>query len=377
MKVALVHSYYSDDAPSGENAVVDMQIAALREAGHDARLFSVRTDELRGQTLYSVRTAVNVALGWGIDLSQDLFTFAPDVVHVHNLFPNLGTDWLRRWDGPVVSTVHNFRPMCASGNLFRAGETCTLCPDHGQQHAVVHRCYKGSALATLPLAIRNRRGLSSDAVLARADQVIFLSERSKQRYVEFGFPTGKASVVPNFVDNSPSVQIPSEDRRWVYAGRLSADKGILSLLEYWPEDQMLDVYGDGPEMTSLRNKSFPSVTLHGSVSRREVLNAVGGAEGVVIPSLWAEGLPTIYLEALAAGVPVLAKSGNSAADDVESSGCGVVFTEMSAVQPAIKAISANRESLSQIASTRFVNMFTRQAWVQRVEAIYESLVSSS
>jgi glycosyltransferase involved in cell wall biosynthesis len=377
MKVAVVHSYYSGDTPSGENAVVDMQVAALREAGHTVRLLSVRTDELRNRRFYTLESAANVALGLGYDPLPELLAYKPDVVHVHNLFPNIGTAWLRAWQGPIVATMHNFRPMCAAGNLFRDGETCTLCPSQGQHHGLLHRCYKGSAVATLPLAIRNRGGLAHDDVLRRADRVIFLSGRAKSTYMGFGFPAGRATILPNFVETASGTYDAPNKRSWVYAGRLSADKGIVDLVDVWPESEVLEVFGDGPEMAKLRSKASPSVNIRGSVPRDEVLKAVRSAQGVVIPSLWAEGLPTIYLEALAAGVPVLAKSGNSAADDIETSRCGIVFAEFSRLNLAVEALSDNRQQFSGAAAARFVDMFTRQAWVRRIEALYDSLLPTA
>lgn len=377
MKIAIVHSYYSGDTPSGENAVVDMQLAALKEAGHDVRLFSVRTDDLKSTSYYNVRTAVNVALGRGKDPSRDLEAFGPDVVHLHNLFPNFSTAWLAAWEGPIVATIHNFRPMCASGNLFRSGEACTLCPSFGQHHGVLHRCYKGSALATAPLAIRNRGGISRDAVLERADRILFLSDRAKDQYVEYGLDASRAEVLPNFVEASTGAHPTKNSRSWVYAGRLSADKGIGPLLAAWPNDQPLDVYGDGPEMAGLKERKPMSVRFHGSVSRREVLEAVGQAQGVVIPSLWAEGLPTIYIESLAAGVPVLAKTGNSAADDVANNGCGIVFSEWDELGVAIQSLVADREYLSVAALTRYEEQFTKLAWMERIESVYRMLSTTA
>src|SRR6266702_8426604 len=94
----------------------------------------------------------SVATGFGADPTEDLRRFAPDVVHVHNLLPNFGTRWLDRWPGPVVATLHNFRSMCPAGTLYRSGHVCTACPDGNPGAALRHACYRGSTLATLPLA---------------------------------------------------------------------------------------------------------------------------------------------------------------------------------------------------------------------------------
>lgn len=373
-----MHGFYSSATPSGENAVVQMQLDALVAAGHDVKLFPIYTDELVDDGFYRLRTAFHVSMGRGYDPSEDLRAFAPDIVHIHNLFPNFSTRWLENWAGPVAATLHNFRPLCASGNLFRDDAPCTLCPTSGQIHGVINRCYKGSTLATIPLAIKNRGGLSADPLIQRADRIVFLSERAQTMYRYYGLNDSKSSIIPNFVRPFATLgEDIADEGPWVYAGRLSRDKGITSLVQAWPSTVRLDVYGDGPEMGRLRELDRPSVVLHGGVSREDVLQAVARAEGIVIPSLWAEGMPTIYIEALAAGVPVLAKAGNSAADDVRVSGAGRVFREWSEVPELIKNIQRDRPSMGRAATKRFVENFTEETWLSRIEELYAGIVPAN
>src|SRR4051812_31099182 len=68
--------------------------------------------------------AFAVASGYGASPLSALSRFKPDVVHVHNLFPNWAWRWLNEWDGPLVATLHNFRPLCAAGTLFRDDHNC-------------------------------------------------------------------------------------------------------------------------------------------------------------------------------------------------------------------------------------------------------------
>ena len=131
MRIAVVHSFYSSRQPSGENIVVDLQVDALRRAGHDVRLVSRSTDELEQSVTYPVRAGLRAATGRGDSPLDELHEFAPDIVHVHNLFPNLGRRWVERLDLPLVTTLHNYRPICPEATLFRDGHSCTLCPDSG------------------------------------------------------------------------------------------------------------------------------------------------------------------------------------------------------------------------------------------------------
>ena len=119
MKIAVVHSFYSSTNPSGENLVVDAQVAALRQAGHDVLLIARHTDEEEHRPTYPLRAALSVATGFGASPVRALEQFSPDVVNLHNWFPNFGTRWLKSLKFPSVVTLHNFRTLCPIGTLYR------------------------------------------------------------------------------------------------------------------------------------------------------------------------------------------------------------------------------------------------------------------
>lgn len=374
MRIAVVHSFYASAVPSGENIVVQVQQDELRRAGHDVQLFDARTDDLAKSRLYKVSTALNVATGSGLNPAADIADFRPDVVHVHNLFPNFSTKWLGDCPFPVVATVHNFRPMCAAGTLFRDGGTCTKCPDLGQHHAVMNACYKDSRVATLPLAMRNAGGLKKDVTLSRADELIFLSHRSFQTYVQFGLPADRSSIVPNFVPD-PGTPSGASSGAWVYAGRLTEEKGIMDLLRHWPKNIALKVLGDGPCMEGAQAIAGPNVHFSGSVSHGEVLRELTSALGLVLPSKWAEGLPTIYLEALAVGLPVITRAGNSAADDISTFGHGTVYSDAGELSDSVEKIRSDFNSISRKARERYEAAYTPAAWTDGVMRSYEKAIA--
>jgi glycosyltransferase involved in cell wall biosynthesis len=373
VKVALVHSYYSSRQPSGENVVVDAQAAALRAHGIDVRVVAARTDDLERRPDYKFRSAVNVAVGRGMSPLKELTEFNPDVVHVHNLFPNWGTEWLREWKGPVVATVHNFRPVCAAGTLFRDGEVCTRCPDGTSLNAVVNACYRGSKLASVPLAVRNRKGVAGDRLLARADRVILLSPRAEDLYSGFGLPADKTNVIPNFVSDVGFEPGASPGKDWVYVGRLTAEKGILNLLKHWPESERLRVYGDGPLRQEVEAATGSNISYMGHIGHQEVPSVLAESRGLVFPSEWAEGLPLIYAESLASGRPVVAKSGNSAADDIAWSGVGEVFNSWTGIRMALERATMNQSELGVRARLHFENSYSCETWLAKTLDVYQSV----
>jgi glycosyltransferase involved in cell wall biosynthesis len=375
VKIAIVHSYYGA-GPSGENDVVDSQAMALRDAGHSVELIARRTDDLVSKRLYKVKSGLTVASGFGPSPLKRLKDFQPDIVHVHNLFPNWGTSWLRQWEGPVVATLHNFRSMCPSGVLFRDGSSCTLCIGGNTLHAVKYACYKESRVATLPIAIASRGGVTRNELLNRANKVVLLSSLAKDQFVSAGLNANKIAMIPNFVSPSriPKVELSSS---YLFAGRLSAEKGILELASSWPDGPKLLICGDGPLRPQLEGivSYRKNIELLGMLSKSEVRERMSSATGLIFSSLWLEGLPTVYLEALAAGLPVIAKSGSSVAVDVLDSGAGLVFETWNQLAGHTESLEAHRDAMSGRALSSFKEKYSTHTWLLSMESCYRELLS--
>ncbi|WP_407709934.1 glycosyltransferase family 4 protein [Arthrobacter nitrophenolicus] len=378
MKIALVHSFYASKTPSGENIVVLSQMAALRDAGYDVKLIEVETDELNRSRLYPIRAAMNVASGGGISPLKDLKAFRPDIVHVHNLFPNFSTNWLQQWTGPVIATQHNYRPMCAAGTLLRDLEFCSLCPDHGSKHAVLNACYRDSRLASLPLAIRNRNGVAGDVLLSRADRVVLLSERSKDIYTNAGLSQERTAVIPNFVSDEGFSPTSPAGKDWIFIGRLTAEKGVERLIERWPNERSLRIYGDGPLRQRLSRMAPENVVFEGGIERRQVPGILSKSRGLIFPSLCVEGaVPLTYVEALAAGRPVVAYTGNGASDDINQSQAGEVFADWSDIPAALQRIEDDEKNYALRARDRYEKVFTRESWLEATSSLYTSVLAKS
>lgn len=374
MRIAVVHSFYSAVTPSGENQVVQAQVDALREAGHEVLLIAQHTDTRGRKPSYPLEAAFSVATGIGPAPLEALQSFQPDVVHVHNLFPNFGTTWLQKWRGPVVATLHNFRPLCAAGTLFRDGDVCMRCPDGDRRAALRYGCYRDSRIATAPLAWRNRRGVNHDPVIARADALVVLSERAWGVYEWAGVDGARLRVVPNFVED-PFGSYPgaSSNGRWLFAGRLTPEKGVLELVNRWPADQPLDVIGDGPLLEKASARALGSVSFLGRWSGGAVRSAMPDYLGLVVASRCFENLPTVYLEALAAGLPVVAFEGNSVADDVAAQRLGVVLpreASRESLATALHDVWRAGRPLRTSCRSSFAARFTAGAWVAATEHVY-------
>jgi len=376
MRIAIVHSFYVSATPSGENLAVLREAEALTNAGHEVEIIARHTDELAMSRLYLVKSAVRVATGWGGDPTDELRNFNPDVTHVHNLFPNIGTYWLNNWAGPIVATLHNFRPLCANGILFREGNTCTECPDGSTLSALKHACYRDSKLASLPIAIANAGGLKRNQLLQRADKVVVLSERAKSTYSAYGLSSERISVLPNGLNINPPTQTVMPDARtWIGIGRLAPEKGFADLASIWPRDRDLQIIGTGPDADLITALARPNVALRRPLENNALLDAIPNFAGLVLPSKWFEGLPTVVLEAFGSGIPVIARDGNSASDFLLKHEPAWVYDGTAAsLVMAMESIESRGTETRARARQLFDEEFSLGIWVVRLEALFASLL---
>jgi colanic acid/amylovoran biosynthesis glycosyltransferase len=122
----------------------------------------------------------------------------------------------------------------------------------------------------------------------------------------------------------------------ISVGRLSPEKGQAGLLQAFtklrprhPELQ-LRLVGDGPDRASLETlvKELglsDAVTFVGRLPEEETLAEIARANLLVLPSFM-EGLPIVLMEAMAAGVPVIASRIAGIPELVEDDETGLLFT---------------------------------------------------
>ena len=90
-----------------------------------------------------------------------------------------------------------------------------------------------------------------------------------------------------------------------FLGRLIHDKGADLVIDALPADATLLIGGDGPERASLvRRAAGRRVRLLGHVAGDAKLALLAAADALAIPSR-IDGAPTVALEALAAGLPIV------------------------------------------------------------------------
>lgn len=389
MRIAVVSSFVRGPGSNGEDRAVLDQCDLLAAAGQEVRLFARRTDDLIDDPLYPLRAAYTVATGRGPDPLADLAGFHPDVVHVHNTYPNVGRRWAAAVDAAVVVTMHSYRAFCAAATFFRDGRQCTDCLT-APMSAVRHGCYYGP-VRSLPYAIATARQL--DPLLVRADRIIALNERMAGILVDRGYPAEKVVLGTNVATGlpgppAPTVADPAAQERssalpersnkgpWLFVGRLTDAKGIRHLLSAWPAGHELDVVGTGPLAGELTALARPGVRLHGHLGKPEVMAAMRGAVGLVLPSVSFEMLPLTYIEALSVGLPTLAFDSNDVARLVRDQGTGATLSWEDDLGIALKSARGRFPALADHCRDVFARTYSPSVYVRGLEAIYQDAIAS-
>lgn len=354
---------------------METELAALKRAGHEVQLFSLNNDDLSHSAWENIRSAARVATHVGRGPWRELSRFAPDVVHVHNLFPNYGRNWIKRLRVPIVHTVHNFRPLCAAGTLYRDGRSCHDCLEGSSWNAVRHACYEDSRIASAPLALATMSPLS-DPLLSSADALVMLSPRQLQIYRRIGIPPNRLHLIPPFLPAhlDPGLRPSVPTRDWIFVGRLDPDKGVRELVVKWPEDEELVLVGDGPLRSVLEALERPHVEFVGQVDRKQAIRYIRGSKGLIVPSKTYETFGLSYLEALACGVPVVTLGDNSVADRVREESTGVVGSwdeDLSAILARVRQDPSRRRFQRAV----FERRYSEKVGVARLEKLYRGLLS--
>jgi glycosyltransferase involved in cell wall biosynthesis len=216
------------------------------------------------------------------------------------------------------------------------------------------------------------------AILRRADAVTVLSDEVRASALSFGART--VQLLPNPAPLRPLTTAVAGRRRVLFAGEIGRRKGVDVLLQAWPE--VREAHPDvsllllGPVVDPSLTESMPAGALCGGVSTRpEVLEALDAACLAVLPSR-AEAMPMFVLEAMAAGIPVVATSVGAVAATVGDAGVIVAPGDPEALAAAIIDLLGKPERLEELSRNgqrRVAESFSAEIFANKVNTLYDSV----
>lgn len=342
LKILIVHNRYQH--AGGEDSVFANEAALLRSAGHQVTEH-VTTNE-------HINSAIDKAMAslsyiWNANsysyFKELLDDLNPDIVHVHNLFPHPSASifWAcADMRIPSIWTLHNYRITCANGLLYRDAQPCTDCVGRWPAAGVRHGCYRGSRTGTAAVAA----SIVAHRVLGtwerKVTRFIALTDFAKDQFVVAGLPADRITVKPNFVHAPATPQRPRDGA--LYVGRLSAEKGVETLVKAWTamDGEKLSIVGDGPLREKLESIAGANVHFLGQMNPKAVNIEMASAKLMIVPSEWYENFPMTIVEAMAAGTPILASRIGALTSILETGVTGLHFTARDEVSLTVEAKNA-------------------------------------
>jgi glycosyltransferase involved in cell wall biosynthesis len=293
-----------------ERAVADLMWLTRERLGEEAELL-----ERDSAALGRARAAVGMLRG-GLqpdDVAAAVRRTRARVVHAHNLSPALGWRALAAARGAgarVVLHLHNYRLVCAVAVCFNSlGEDCIRCRGRNTLAGVRLNCRgdRTEALVYAAALARQQRRLT-----AQADAIVVPSETAARRLAELRAPLDgkRLHVVPHVVRDFAAGSQAAAGTHALVASRLAPEKGVDVAIDACRRAGLpLVVAGDGPLTAALRaHAQGADVRFTGAVGPAELAGLRAQTGVALVPSRAVETFGLAALEAMAAGVPVVASA---------------------------------------------------------------------
>ena len=337
MKILLIHNKYGQF--SGEESVVYWQKKILEDHNNEVVTYYKRSDEIDNLNFGKIQAFLAGIHGSKAieDLKRMIILEKPDIVHIHNLFPFISPAILpviKNMGLPIVMTVHNYRLICPNGLFFSKGVICEKCTTNTKEiNCILRNCEKDIFKST-GYALRNFWARKRNYYLSNVDSFLCLTAFQKNKLVSNGYPSEKIRIVPNsYSEEIPNVNHRSKKGDFVaFVGRISSEKGISLLFE--AADRLphipFQLAGYIDEEFKKNLKIPKNITLRGMIEQSELTSFYEDARFLVLPSIWYEGFPMVFPEAMAHKLAIIAPNMAGFPEIVHENVNGLLFEPFSA-----------------------------------------------
>tara|TARA_Y100000816_G_scaffold94923_1_gene65901 strand:+ start:8646 stop:9788 length:1143 start_codon:yes stop_codon:yes gene_type:complete len=300
-KILVIHNTYQ--VQGGEDIAVRNEIEFLKkEFNVETIFFNNKIDSYFKQLFYFIMNKNYESIK---TVKEKIKIFEPDIIYVHNTWFKASAgifDLLKNQNIKVLIKLHNFRYRCTNSYMskihFKGKTFCECCGLSSNEIGIFNKYFKESFLKSF-LVIRYGKKfykLMSDEKF----KLLVLTSFHKE-YIESNDISKNVEIFRNYINSN--IQNTSEyENYFVYAGRISKEKGVLELIESFLaadlKDMQLKIIGDGPALNTLKNKfKHKNVLFLGKLSNFETIEEINNSVGVVTTTKLLEGQPTLLCEA--------------------------------------------------------------------------------
>lgn len=310
-----------------------------------------------------------------------------DVYHLHGWSKILSPaifHALKPVESRLVLHAHDFFLACPNGAFwdYQTEEVCSLVPLSSAclQRNCDRRSYAQKLWRVARAGLREQLLASSRT----SPEILLIHPKMEHFFLRSGVPQSRLTVLRNpaspFCDKPVSA---AQNKKFVFFGRLDAEKGPLELAKAARQAGVpLMVVGEGPLEGAIRS-AYPGAELVGWKERAELPDFAAQARVLVMPSKYPEPFGLVAVEALGAGIPVVAADSAFLADEIVAAGAGraVSVADQDGFASILRELAADDVELARM-SERALEIAPRMAkddesWCDGLVEAYGRVSSSS
>lgn len=320
-------------------------------------------------------------------MTKALEEFKPDIVHINNFQRQLSAsiiDAIKEKNIPIVMTAHDLNPICPASVMLYDGQICEDCMKNGYMSCIKKSCIKDSRAKSL-IGVLEYEFYKLKKVWSKIDTIITPSEFLKTKLKENGINNQNIVAIHNFVNETNTNDCTIGDYA-LYVGRLSAEKGILNLLEAINkvDNAKLVIAGDGPERESIEtyikeNHLENRISLVGYQNQEGVKQFIKNSKFVIVPSIWYENCPYSILETMEIGKPVIASKIGGIPELIKNDINGFLYPydNIDALADCISKLFGDEQLIANMSSNAknlFKTNYTAEVYYNKIISVYNQLV---
>ncbi|KJR46659.1 putative glycosyltransferase protein [Desulfosporosinus sp. I2] len=274
-------------------------------------------------------------------MTQLIQTEKPDLAIfnlVHRQITLSIVDALSKYNIPIMFVMHDLICACPNYTMLSGGMLCEKCLGKHFINCVKNKCVKNSTIKSA-IAMFEADFYQFRKTYNNIDTYITPSGFYKKKLDEACFTKSSIIHMKNPLPIDTVYELPQKVGNYIlFFGRLSQEKGILTLIEAMKKvknDDELWILGNGPQREELEqfiagNGLSTKVKLLGFMIGAELKSIVAESKAVVLPSEWYENGPYSVMEAMSKGRPVIAANIGGLPEMVEDGVSGYVFESKNA-----------------------------------------------
>jgi glycosyltransferase involved in cell wall biosynthesis len=292
-----------------------------------------------------------------------------DVFHIHTPLPPI-----IKTSHPIILTIHT--PMLSNNNYIKITSIYSLLTKISAR------------FISFPLELRH---------IKSSNIITTISESVAKELKEYGLNQDRISVVSNGVDENIFYPKKNDgtnnDKKYImYAGRIDREKGLFDLVESANiicnkrTDISFIIAGDGRDSNRLKKK-IKKIGLQkrfiflGQIEKDQMIKLYQNATLFILPS-YREGLPTVLLEAMSCGLPILATDVRGNRDLITNGKNGLLIPpkDPKKIAETILTLLNDKKLMKQLgnnARKTIIKNYTWNAVSNKFLKCYESLAGGS